>query len=70
MAAQQIKNLGIQEAKMLQLPTACQLQNASLSFCPMLLGLSPGSSDAAIFTKCFNISNSGCVNRIWNVTAR
>ncbi|KAJ6702219.1 hypothetical protein OIU74_013381 [Salix koriyanagi] len=36
MAAQQIKNLGIQEAKMLQLPTACQLQNASLSFCPNL----------------------------------
>ena len=29
-----IKNLGIQEAKLLQLPTACQLQNASLSFCP------------------------------------
>ena len=30
----QIKSLGIQEAKMLQLPTVCQLQNASLSFCP------------------------------------
>ncbi|KAB5573204.1 hypothetical protein DKX38_000398 [Salix brachista] len=78
----QIKSLGIQEAKMLQLPTVCQLQNASLSFCPMilvsaaaasaqvfvpiltlyrvcrwtaLLGLSPGSSDAAIFT---NVSTS------------
>lgn len=50
-----IKNLGIQEAKMLQLPNACQLHNASLSFCPMLLGLSPGSSDAAIFT---NVSTS------------
>ncbi|KAJ6287865.1 hypothetical protein OIU78_029175, partial [Salix suchowensis] len=33
----QIKSLGIQEAKLLQLPTACQLQNASLSFCPKLL---------------------------------
>ncbi|KAJ6307651.1 hypothetical protein OIU76_017448, partial [Salix suchowensis] len=55
MAAHTFKNLGIQEAKMLQLPTACQLQNASLSFCPMLLGLSPGSSDAAIFT---NVSTS------------
>ncbi|KAG5227942.1 GPI-anchored protein [Salix suchowensis] len=72
----QFKNLGIQEAKMLQLPTACKLQNASLSFCPsetaivvnrssmldlwlekhpVLLGLSPGSSDAAIFT---NVSTS------------
>ena len=30
----QIKSLGIQEAKLLQLPTACKLQNASLSFCP------------------------------------
>lgn len=29
-----LKNMGIQEAKMLQLPTVCQLQNASLSFCP------------------------------------
>ncbi|KAF9686190.1 hypothetical protein SADUNF_Sadunf03G0132800 [Salix dunnii] len=47
----QIKALGIQEAKLLQLPTACQLQNASLSFCPKLLGISPGSPDAAIFTN-------------------
>ncbi|KAJ6326270.1 hypothetical protein OIU78_013385 [Salix suchowensis] len=47
----QIKSLGIQEAKLLQLPTACQLQNASLSFCPKLLGISPGSPDAAIFTN-------------------
>ncbi|XP_011020739.1 PREDICTED: non-specific lipid transfer protein GPI-anchored 1-like [Populus euphratica] len=47
----QIKNLGIQEAKLLQLPTACQLQNASLSFCPKLLGISPSSPDAAIFTN-------------------
>ncbi|KAI5595677.1 hypothetical protein BDE02_03G156100 [Populus trichocarpa] len=46
-----IKNLGIQEAKLLQLPTACQLQNASLSFCPKLLGISPSSPDAAIFTN-------------------
>ncbi|KAG6787959.1 hypothetical protein POTOM_004010 [Populus tomentosa] len=55
----QFKSLGVQEAKLLQLPTACQLQNASLSFCPNLwlekrlelLGLSPGSPDAAIFTN-------------------
>ena len=30
----QFKSSGVQEAKLLQLPTACQLQNASLSFCP------------------------------------
>lgn len=50
-ASSQFKSLGVQEAKLLQLPTACQLQNASLSFCPKLLGLSPGSADAAIFTN-------------------
>ena len=33
-ASSQFKSLGVQEAKLLQLPTACQLQNASLSFCP------------------------------------
>ncbi|KAH8522480.1 hypothetical protein H0E87_003212 [Populus deltoides] len=50
-ASSQFKSFGVQEAKLLQLPTACQLQNASLSFCPKLLGLSPGSADAAIFTN-------------------
>jgi len=33
-ASSQFKSFGVQEAKLLQLPTACQLQNASLSFCP------------------------------------
>ncbi|WCJ38775.1 glycosylphosphatidylinositol-anchored lipid protein transfer 1 [Euphorbia peplus] len=47
----QIKSLGIQEDKLLQLPTACKLQNASISFCPKLLGLAPNSPDAAIFTN-------------------
>uniref|UniRef100_A0A2P2PMG2 Non-specific lipid transfer protein GPI-anchored 1-like n=1 Tax=Rhizophora mucronata TaxID=61149 RepID=A0A2P2PMG2_RHIMU len=47
----QVKSLGIQEARLLQLPSACQLQNASVSFCPGLLGLSPSSPDAAIFTN-------------------
>ncbi|KAJ0038247.1 hypothetical protein Pint_23734 [Pistacia integerrima] len=46
-----LKSLGVQEAKLLQLPTACQLQNASISNCPKLLGLSPSSPDAAIFTN-------------------
>uniref|UniRef100_A0A2N9HFQ5 Bifunctional inhibitor/plant lipid transfer protein/seed storage helical domain-containing protein n=1 Tax=Fagus sylvatica TaxID=28930 RepID=A0A2N9HFQ5_FAGSY len=46
-----IKSLGIQEARLLQLPTACNLKNASVSNCPKLLGLSPSSPDAAIFTN-------------------
>ncbi|KAF3431039.1 hypothetical protein FNV43_RR25769 [Rhamnella rubrinervis] len=48
---EQIKNMGIQEAKLFQLPSACSLKNASLSDCPKLLGLSPSSPDAAIFTN-------------------
>ncbi|KAJ8773668.1 hypothetical protein K2173_005914 [Erythroxylum novogranatense] len=47
----QFRNLGIQEAKLLQLPSACQLQNATVSNCPKLLGLSPNSPDAAIFSN-------------------
>ncbi|KDP26810.1 hypothetical protein JCGZ_17968 [Jatropha curcas] len=54
----QIKSLGIQETKLLQLPSACQLQNASISFCPKLLGLSPSSPDAAIFTNATASSSS------------
>ncbi|XP_027336503.1 non-specific lipid transfer protein GPI-anchored 1-like [Abrus precatorius] len=46
-----IKNLGIQEAKLLQLPDACHVKNASVANCPKLLGLPPSSPDAAIFTN-------------------
>ncbi|XP_018836768.1 non-specific lipid transfer protein GPI-anchored 1 [Juglans regia] len=49
--SEQIKNLGVQETKLLQLPTACNLKNASISNCPKLLGLSPTSPDAAIFSS-------------------
>lgn len=31
---QTLKDLGVQEAKLIQLPTSCQLQNASISNCP------------------------------------
>ena len=31
---QNLKSLGVQEAKLLQLPSACQLKNASVSDCP------------------------------------
>ncbi|GLT86695.1 hypothetical protein SLE2022_048170 [Rubroshorea leprosula] len=46
-----LKSMGVQTAKLLQLPSACQLKNASISNCPKLLGLSPGSPEAAIFTN-------------------
>lgn len=36
----QIKSMGIQEAKLLQLPSACALQNASLTDCPSNFTLS------------------------------
>ncbi|KAK7246997.1 hypothetical protein RIF29_41872 [Crotalaria pallida] len=47
----EVKSMGIQEAKLLQLPAACNLKNASLTYCPKLLGLSSSSPDAAIFTN-------------------
>ncbi|KAJ8759081.1 hypothetical protein K2173_003319 [Erythroxylum novogranatense] len=47
----QLRSLGIQESRLLQLPSACQLQNATVSYCPKLLGLPPNSPDAAIFTN-------------------
>ncbi|GMI70843.1 glycosylphosphatidylinositol-anchored lipid protein transfer 1 [Hibiscus trionum] len=49
--AQSLKSLGVQQGKLFQLPTACQLKNASVSDCPKLLGLAPNSPDAAIFTN-------------------
>ncbi|KAK1376113.1 AAI domain-containing protein [Heracleum sosnowskyi] len=45
----QLKTLGIQESKLLQLPSACKLANASSSECPKLLKLPANSPDAAIF---------------------
>ncbi|XWS34560.1 hypothetical protein CRYUN_Cryun21dG0048700 [Craigia yunnanensis] len=56
--AQNLKSLGVQEAKLLQLPSACQLKNASVSNCPKLLGLSPNSPDAAIFTNFSSIATT------------
>ncbi|XVF85273.1 hypothetical protein PTKIN_Ptkin17bG0104700 [Pterospermum kingtungense] len=49
--AQSLKSLGVQQDKLLLLPSACQLKNASITECPKLLGLSPSSPDAAIFTN-------------------
>ncbi|QHO36975.1 non-specific lipid transfer protein GPI-anchored 1 [Arachis hypogaea] len=43
------KSLGIQEDKLLHLPSLCNVKNANIADCPKLLGLSPSSPDAAIF---------------------
>ncbi|KAL2903675.1 Non-specific lipid transfer protein GPI-anchored 1 [Bienertia sinuspersici] len=56
--SEQIKSLGIQEAKLLQLPSACHLNNASASNCPKLLGISPSSPAAAIFMNKNGTSSS------------
>ncbi|KAJ4972530.1 hypothetical protein NE237_005704 [Protea cynaroides] len=46
-----LKQMGVQEAKLIQLSTTCKLTNAKISDCPKLLKLSPGSADVAIFTN-------------------
>ncbi|KAI4299724.1 hypothetical protein L6164_033155 [Bauhinia variegata] len=47
----QSKSLGIKEEKLLQLPSACNMKNATISDCPKLLELPAGSPDAAIFNS-------------------
>ncbi|KAG5605149.1 hypothetical protein H5410_026641 [Solanum commersonii] len=47
----QLKSMGIQEEKLLQLPSACKLTNASISNCPKLLNIPPTSPDYATFTN-------------------
>ncbi|KAL2343464.1 hypothetical protein Fmac_004749 [Flemingia macrophylla] len=54
----EVKSMGIQEARLLQLPSACNLKNASTTNCPKLLGLSPNSPDAAMFRNGSLSSNS------------
>ncbi|KAK6922413.1 Bifunctional inhibitor/plant lipid transfer protein/seed storage helical domain [Dillenia turbinata] len=49
--SQEIKSLGLQESRLLQLPSACKLANASLSDCPKLLNLSPSDPTYSIFTN-------------------
>ncbi|XP_057776975.1 non-specific lipid transfer protein GPI-anchored 1 [Salvia miltiorrhiza] len=46
-----VKSMGVQESRLLQLPSACKLANASTTQCPKLLNLPPNSPDAAIFTN-------------------
>nr|XP_016454462.1 PREDICTED: non-specific lipid transfer protein GPI-anchored 1-like [Nicotiana tabacum] len=47
----ELKSMGIQEDKLLQLPSACKLSNASISNCPKLLNIPSNSPDYAIFTN-------------------
>ncbi|KAL7606915.1 non-specific lipid transfer protein GPI-anchored 1 [Lactuca sativa] len=46
-----LKSMNIQEARLLQLPSACKIAGASISDCPKLLKLPPNSPDAAIFSN-------------------
>ncbi|KAJ9554561.1 hypothetical protein OSB04_018606 [Centaurea solstitialis] len=46
-----LQKLNIQESRLLQLPSACKIANASISDCPKLLKLPANSPDAAIFTN-------------------
>ncbi|KAF5952813.1 hypothetical protein HYC85_010757 [Camellia sinensis] len=49
---QQVKSMGIQESRLLLLPSACKLTNASVSDCPTeLLKIPSTSPDYAIFTN-------------------
>lgn len=47
----QLKSMGIQESRLIQLPTACKLTNASISDCPKLLNIPSSSPDYSIFTN-------------------
>ncbi|KAI3423095.1 AAI domain-containing protein [Psidium guajava] len=46
-----IKSMNIQESRLLQLPSACNLKNSSISDCPKLLGIPTSSPDYAIFAN-------------------
>ncbi|XP_010540409.1 PREDICTED: non-specific lipid transfer protein GPI-anchored 1-like isoform X2 [Tarenaya hassleriana] len=63
-----LKQLGVQEDKLLQLPSACQLRNASISDCPRLLGLAPNSPDAAIFSGNATSSSTPAGNSPWSTS--
>ncbi|KAI3515959.1 hypothetical protein L1887_14866 [Cichorium endivia] len=46
-----LQKMNIQESRLLQLPSACKIANASISDCPKLLNLPSNSPDAALFTN-------------------
>ncbi|KAL8269126.1 hypothetical protein R6Q59_002924 [Mikania micrantha] len=49
-----LQKMNIQEARLLQLPSACKIANATISDCPKLLKLPPNSPDAKIFSNVTN----------------
>ncbi|KAL7197126.1 hypothetical protein ACSBR1_037030 [Camellia fascicularis] len=49
--SEQIKNMGIQQSRLLQLPSYCKVTNASITDCPKLLNISASSPDYKIFTN-------------------
>ncbi|XP_074303327.1 non-specific lipid transfer protein GPI-anchored 1-like [Silene latifolia] len=65
----QITSLGIQEDKLIQLPSACHLANASITNCPKLLGISPSSPAAAIFLHNNATSPAGPISSSSSSTA-
>ncbi|XP_071688588.1 non-specific lipid transfer protein GPI-anchored 1-like [Rutidosis leptorrhynchoides] len=46
-----LQKMKIKETRLLQLPSACKIANASVTECPKLLKLPSNSADAAIFTS-------------------
>ncbi|OIV97477.1 hypothetical protein TanjilG_11001 [Lupinus angustifolius] len=65
----QSKQMGIQEDKLLQLPSACNVKNANITQCPKLLGLPPNSPDAAIFTNASKLSPTASTTQPSNSTS-
>ncbi|XP_019155708.1 PREDICTED: non-specific lipid transfer protein GPI-anchored 1-like [Ipomoea nil] len=47
----QIQSSGIQEARLLQLPSACKINDVNVTTCPKLLKLPANSPDIAFFTN-------------------
>ncbi|GAA0168172.1 hypothetical protein Leryth_017983 [Lithospermum erythrorhizon] len=61
-----LKSLGLQETRLLQLPSVCKLTNASVSECPKLLNLPANSPDATIFKNASNASSSPATSQSGN----
>ncbi|KAI8023003.1 Non-specific lipid transfer protein GPI-anchored 1 [Camellia lanceoleosa] len=55
--------MGIQESRLLHLPSACKLTNASVSDCPKLLNIPSTSPDYAIFTNSSSTTSPSTVTR-------
>ncbi|XAR64391.1 hypothetical protein NMG60_11024708 [Bertholletia excelsa] len=49
--SEEVKSLGVREDRLLQLPSACKLTNASISDCPKLLKIPESSPEYKIFTN-------------------